>query len=173
MKKMIAALLLLACLLTLGACANTDQTPDGMQNVALESADYYLYVSEGWVPTSYNVSGAKAHSADNAPNILATVYYPEAQVTPASYWTEQCLVEYQTVFKDFTVIADGEDCTLGGKDAKSYRFSYTFGATVYQCRQVITVYDFQVYVLTFTAVSTEYDTYASEMDAAVQYFAFK
>ena len=173
MKKIVAALLMLACLFTITACANTDTTPDGMQNVALESADYYLYVSEHWIPTSYNVSGAKAHTADNAPNVLATVYYPEESVTPLKYWEDYCLAEYQAVFNNFTVIEGGVAETLGGKDALAYTFSYTFGATVYQCKQVITVYNFNVYVLTYTAVSTEYETYAADMEAAVDYFAFK
>ena len=173
MKKIVAALLMLACLLALTACANTDATPDGMQNVALESADYNLYVSENWIPTSYNVSGAKAHTADNAPNILATVYYPEESVTPTKYWDEQCLAEYEAVFDNFTVLEAAVAETLGGKDAVAYTFSYTFGATVYQCKQVITVYNFNVYVVTYTAVSTEYETYASDMEAAVDHFTFK
>lgn len=173
MKKIIAVLLVVVCLFALSACANTDNTPDGMQNVALESANYYLYVSKNWIPTSYNVSGAKAHTADNAPNILATVYYPEEQVTPTSYWENACLAEYQAVFTNFTVIESEVAETLGGKDAKAYRFSYTFGATVYQCKQVIAVYDFNVYVLTYTAVATEYDSFVADFDAVVDYFAFK
>lgn len=173
MKKIVAALLVLVCLFALCACANTDQTPDGMQNVALESANYYLYVSKNWIPTSYNVSGAKAHTAENAPNILATVYYPEEQLTPTTYWENECLVEYQAVFENFTVIEAEVAETLGGKDAKAYLFSYTFGATVYQCKQVITVYDFNVYVLTYTAVATEYNNFVADFDAAVDYFTFK
>ncbi|MBE6605073.1 MAG: hypothetical protein E7639_05150 [Ruminococcaceae bacterium] len=173
MKKIVAVLLAVVCLFVLSACANTDQTPDGMQNVALESANYYLYVSKNWIPTSYNVSGAKAHTAENAPNILATVYYPEEQVTPTSYWENDCLAEYQAVFTNFTVIGSEVEETLGGKDARAYQFSYTFGATVYQCKQVICVYDFNVYVLTYTAVATEYDSFAADFEAAVDHFTFK
>ncbi|MBQ9801606.1 MAG: hypothetical protein IJW51_00860 [Clostridia bacterium] len=173
MKKLFAVLLLAACLLATTACANTDRTPDGMQNVALESANYYLYVPETWIPTSYNVSGAKAHTADNAPNVLATVYYPEEQLTPETYWQNKCLSEYSAVFANFTVIEEGTDATLGGKDAKKYQFSYTFGDTLYQCMQVIAVYDFNVYVITYTAVSTEYATYAADADKAVAHFTFK
>lgn len=173
MKKIVAVLLLAVCLLSFAACANTDQTPDGMQNVALESAEYYLYVSKNWIPTSYNVSGAKAHTADNAPNILTTVYYAESGVTPTSYWENYCLAEYQAVFANFTVLESEIAETLGGKDAKAYKFSYTFGASTYQCYQVMTVYDFNVYVLTYTAIATEYDSFIADMEAAVDYFKFK
>ena len=173
MKKIVVVLLLMACLVATVGCANTDGTPDGMQNVALESAAYNLYVPESWVPNAYNVSGAKATPEDNAPNVLVTVHYPEEIVTPDTYWSKYSLPEHTAVLPSFTVIEEGTAATLGGKDAKSYRFSYTFGETLYQCRQVITVFDFKVYVLTYTAVSTAYDTYAAEVDTIVSSFAFK
>ena len=58
MKRILAICLLLGCVLALASC-NTDATPDGMQNVALESAKYNLYVPENWIAGSYNVSGAR------------------------------------------------------------------------------------------------------------------
>ena len=173
MKRILTVLLLIACLVSVVGCANTDQTPDGMQNVALDSAKYNLYVPESWIPASYNISGAKATAEDNAPNVIVTEHYPEGEVTAATYWSEYCIPEYTTVFTSFTLIEDGTDTTLGGKDAKKYRFSYTFGDTLYQCQQVIAVYDFNVYVLTYTAVSTAYDTYASEVDTVISSFTFK
>lgn len=173
MRKIIVALLLISCLVGVAGCANTDGTPDGMQNVALESAAYNLYVPESWVANTYNMSGAKATPDENAPNVLVTVHYPEDTVTPEIYWSTYSLPEHTTVLPSFTVIEEGTAATLGGKDAKSYRFSYTFGETLYQCRQVITVFDFKVYVLTYTAVSTEYDTYAGDVDGIVSNFTFK
>ena len=173
MKKILTVLLLVACLVSAVGCANTDPTPDGMQNVALESAKYNLYVPESWVPSSYNISGAKATPEDHAPNVIVTVHYPESEVTPASYWSEYCMPEHTMVFSSFTLIEDGSDAILGGKDAKKYRFSYIFGDTLYQCQQVIAVYDFNVYVLTYTAISTAYDTYAAEVDSIVSSFTFK
>ncbi len=173
MKKILAILMLAAVLLAASACANTDPTPDGMQNVALESAKYNLYVPESWVPDSYNVSGAKATAEPNAPNVLATVYYPEEALTPATYWSNYCAPEYRAVFANFAVIEEGTDTTLGGKDAKLYKFSYTFGETLYQCQQVITVHDFNLYTVTYTAVSTEYEKYAEDVKNIVANFTFK
>lgn len=164
---------MLACLLCLAACSNNDTTPEGMKNVALESAKYNLYVPESWIADSYNVSGARVGTKENAPNVLATVYFPEEQLTPQTYWEGKCLPEYTTVFSNFTMIEQGADTTLGGKDAKRYKFSYTFGETLYQCMQVITVYDFNVYVVTYTAVAIEYDAYAADADSIVANFVFK
>ena len=166
-------MLLAACLLATVGCANTDTTPDGMQNVALESAKYNLYVPESWVPSSYNVSGARATPEENGPNVIVTVHYPDNTVTPESYWTDYCVPEYTATFADFKLLDQGTAATLGGKDAKSYKFSYTFGDTLYQCRQVIAVYDFNVYVLTYTAVSTAYDSYVADVDTIVTEFTFK
>ena len=173
MKKLLVALLLFACLVATVGCANTDGTPDGMQNVALESAAYNLYVPESWVANAYNVSGATATAAENAPNVIVTVHYPEQTVTPDSYWSDYCVPEHTAVLPSFTIIEEGTAVTLGGKNAKSYTFSYAFGDTLYQCRQVVTVFDFKVYVLTYTAVSTAYDTYAADVDSIVASFTFK
>lgn len=173
MKKILAICLMLACLFSVAACSKNDGTPDGMKNAALESAKYNLYVPETWITDSYNVSGARVGTKENAPNVLATVYFPEEQLTPQAYWESKCLPEYGAVFANFTMIEEGADTTLGGKDAKRYKFSYTFGDSVYQCMQVITVYDFSVYVVTYTALSTEYDTYAADADVIVANFVFK
>ena len=173
MKKLLIALLLAACLVATVGCANTDATPDGMQNVALEDAAYNLYVPESWVANAYNVSGAKATPEENAPNVIVTVHYPESAVTPDTYWSDYCVPEHTAVLPSFTLMEEGTAATLGGKDAKSYKFSYTFGDTLYQCRQVVTVFDFKVYVLTYTAVSTAYDTYAADVDSIVSSFTFK
>lgn len=173
MKKIIAICLMLACFLTLAACNKNDGTPEGMKNAALESAKYNLYVPETWIIDSYNVSGARVGTKENAPNVLATVYFPEEQLTPQGYWEGKCLPEYTAVFANLTMIEEGADTALGGKDAKRYKFSYTFGETLYQCMQVITVYDYNVYVVTYTAVATEYDTYAADADSIVSHFVFK
>lgn len=173
MKKMLAVCLLLATVLSLAACANTDPTPDGMKDVAIESAGYRLYVPEAWVEQSYNVSGAKATPAENAPNVIVTVYYPDTELSIDQYWGSRCVPEYSTVFKNFTVLEEGTAKALGGKDAKLYHFSHTIGETVYECMQVITVYNFNVYVLTYTALSSEYATYIAEVDTIITNFAFK
>ncbi|MBR7112296.1 MAG: hypothetical protein IKC75_05205 [Clostridia bacterium] len=172
MKKVLIALLLAALLVATVGCANNDQTPEGMQNVALESAKYYLYVPENWVPSSYNVSGARATPEENGPNVIATVHYPDGVVTAESYWSDYCVPEYTATLTSFALLEEST-ATLGGKDAKNYVFSYTFGDTVYQCRQVIAVFDFNVYVLTYTAVSTDYGTYTADVDSIVSNFTFK
>ena len=174
MKKIISVLLLAVLLCSLAACANTDPTPDGMTNVSIESAKFNLYVPEAWIPlTSSGMSGARANVNDKAPNVLATVYYAEEPLTPNDYWQKYCAPEYRATLPSFTVIEEATPLTMGGKDAMGYKYSFVLGETLYQCREVFVVYDYNIYGLTYTAVSTEYDTYAAEVDSIVAAFTFK
>ena len=172
MKRILIALLLIACLLMTVGCSG-DGTPDGMQNVALEGVKYNLYVPDNWVALTYNVSGARATVEENGPNVIVTEHYPDGSVTPEGYWNEYCIPEYTATLTGFTIAESGLSLTLGGKDAKGYKFTYTFGDTQYKCYQIVTVFDYNVFVLTYTAVAAEYDTYAASVDEIVSAFTFK
>ena len=173
MKKILVVVLAMLMLVLAVSC-NKDGTPDGMQNASIEGAAYNFYVPDTWVTvTESGVSCAKATVGNNAPNATLTVYYPDSVITPNDHWQVNCLPEYRTVLQNIVVHEDGSDVTLGGKDAKKYVFSYTVGTDSYQCQQVIAVYDYQVYVLTYTALADAYDTHVADVESMLTHFAFK
>lgn len=173
MKKLILVLLAVAMLLCTAAC-NSDGTPTGMQDVALESASFHLYVSEFWISTaSSGISGAKATTSPTAPNVTATVYYPSEQMDVAAYWQNKCMPEYNANFKGLEVQEQGTATTLGGKDAQIFVFKFALGQDIYRCKQVMTVYEYQIYTVTYTALEKDYDTYKAEVDEILANFTFK
>lgn len=164
MKKLLTALtaivLLLALTASLVSCSGDDPTPEGMKNVATEKAQalFDLYVPELWIAqTESGISGARVSNTDTS-NVTVTVYFPDEELTPESYWQGFCLPQYTSgVLADFkTVDADCKDTTLGGKNAKQYVFVYKMGDVYYQAMQIITVHGGMVFTMTYTAEETNY-----------------
>ena len=173
MKKILLVLLTVALLFGTVAC-NSDGTPSGMQDVALESASFHLYVSEFWISTaSSGVSGAKRTNAANAPNVTATVYYPDEPTDLATYWQNICMPEYSANLKGLEALEQGTATTLGGKDAQIFVFKFDIGQDTYRCKQVMTVFEYQIYTVTYTALEKDFDTYTAEVDEILANFTFK
>ena len=176
MKKLIALLLLL-CLLVpaFAACGEGEEIPDDMQEAAIETAPYHLYVPNTWLTTTASgISGARVNSEADVANVTVTAYYPDAATTPAEYFENVCLPNYTATLTNFARLTDLDgDTTLGGKDAKRYAFTYTLDEKVYQVMQIITAQGDMLYVLTYTAISANYATYVEDVEAIRVNFTFR
>lgn len=176
MKKILTLLLLAAMLLSFAACTEAG-APEGTFNVAIENAKFNLYVPEGtWMSTANSgVSGARYYSGTDFSNVTVTVYYPEEELTAATYWEKKCLQEYGAYFKDFTVLSDKcGDTTLGGLDAKRYVYEAKLeGDVTYRFMQVMTVKDTLIYTFTYTAKIDLYDSHLTDVEAMITNFTFR
>ena len=175
MKKLIAILLLLVLVTSFVACSDkNDGTPEGMKNVAVENAAFYLYVPETWLSQSQGgVSGAV--SPRNNANVIATTYLPDSYLSVKGYWEEKCLNEYAAALTDFTVI-EGEckETTLGGVNAYQYVFTHKMGDIVYKQMQVITVDGGMVYTVQYTAVAGDaYDEWLADAQSICANFTLR
>lgn len=170
MKRIVALLLLSVLAVSLVACSK-DETPDGMKNVAEETAKFYLYVPEAWIEQR---EGAMSPAGDGA-NVTAVSYLMETYYTPESYWTEKCLPAYQSTFSEIVVdeALSGADMTLGGVNAKKYVYNATVGGVSYRILQAIAVLDNMVYTLTYTARAEHFDTHMADVDSICANFTFK
>ena len=169
MKKLIAILLLLVLVTSLAACGkNDDGVPEGMKDVAVENAAFYLYVPELWLSQSQGgISGAMSPRG-NA-NIIATVYLPETGYLDAQeYWTKKCLADYTAEFSEFTVIeAECKATTLGGMNAYQAVFTRKSAGQTYQQLQVIALQGGMIYTVQYTAVAGEaYNEWITNGDVA-------
>lgn len=176
MKRILAVLLLLCTVLALAACANKDQTPDGMKDAAIENADYHLYVPEVWIPTNtMGLSGAHAGAADQAfsPNVIVTVYYPDVTMDVSTYFSTVVRPQLDQTLADLVMVEEGKAATLGGKDALIYTYTYTLGGAAYRQMQVVAPNGYRIYTLTYTATADLYDTYIEEVNSIVAAFTFK
>ncbi len=175
MKKLIAILLLLVLATSLIACGDkNDGTPEGMKNVAVENASFYLYVPEAWLSQSQGgVSGAV--SPRNNANVIATSYLPDTYLSVQSYWEEKCLNEYAAALTEFTVVTEEcKETTLGGVNAYQYVFTHKMGDQIYKQMQVITVNGGMVYTVQYTAVAGEaYDEWLTDVQSICANFTLR
>ena len=171
MKKIVALLLLLTLAVSLVACGGEDGAPDGMKNVAEETAKFFLFVPEGWIEQR---EGAMSPAGDGA-NVTAVAYLMESYYTPESYWAEKCLPSYRATFSEITVdeALNGVDTVLGGVNAKKYVYNATLGEGSYRILQVIAVWDNMVYTLTYTATPECFDTHMADVDSICTNFTLK
>ena len=176
MKKIIAILLLLCCLVpAFAACGKKDEVPDNMQEAAIETAPFHLYVPVSWIlTTASGISGARVNSNTDTANVTVIAYYPETAMTPADYFTTVCLPAYTADLSNFARLeAQDGTTTLGGRDAARYVFTYTLDGKVYQVMQIIAAQGDMLYVLTYTALSTTYADHTEEVELIRANFAFR
>lgn len=180
MKRILAILLAVLTLFCLTACANTDETPEGMKDVTVAGTNYKLYVPETWIAlTGINGSGARANTASTgengyfSPNVIVTMELLDVDMTPADYFANVVSPELSLVYDDLTMLEEGKELTLGGKDARGYTYSYTFASKFYKQMQVVTVFGLNAYVLTYTASEAEFGSYLTEVEKIISEFTFR
>ena len=176
MKKFVtqAVSVLLLLVLCVGAisCSNTSDTPDGMTDVAAADATYRFYVPEGWVPHSENgVSAARYGSTDRS-NVSMMLYLPELVMTPEYYWENLAKPDYEKDLSSFTVLEEGGEVKLGGRDGKKYVFTGMRGSTAYKFMQAIVTTGDWVYIFTYTATPDKYDLHLEDVDRILTEFRY-
>ena len=167
MKKILLIALVLVLLCAMVSCSQDESIPDGTQDVAVANAPFRLFVPSVWIPMTQNgVSGASVSTSSPA-NVTVLTYFPDEMLDAATYWEKKALPEYQNgVLQDFHIIDEQcADTVLGGKDAKKYVYTFTMGSVAYEQMQIIAVKDDLVYILTYTATSTEFADYLEDVES--------
>ena len=171
MKRLTVVLMLVVLLFSAVACSG-DAVPEGMFDAALETADFHLYVPEGWQAME-NVSGARVAPDEHSANVTVLEYKLTKEYTIESYWEEECFPSYKSAFAELAVETEGEELTLGGKDALGYVYTYKLGDDTFRVKQVFAQKGLDMYVLTYTARADEYDGYTEKVDSIISEFKFK
>ncbi len=171
MKRLTVVLMLVALLFSAVACSG-DAAPDGMFDAALGTADFHLYVPEGWQAME-NVSGARVAPDEHSANVTVLEYKLTKEYTIESYWEEECFPSYKSAFDEFAIETEGEELTLGGKDALAYVYTYKLGDDAFRVKQVLALQGLDMYVLTYTALADDYDGYADKVEDVISEFKFK
>ena len=178
--------LLLSCLscVLLCACGETvdADAPDGMKKVDAPSTNYTIYVPQSWtVDMSTGVISAYASMTDRA-NISFTGFALEDRATTLdSFWSGYA-EEFASTFGDSMVYFDenGKETsepvaaktTLGGLEANKYVYRARVTGEVYKFMQVACIAAGNVYLITYTAVDSNYDAHLSEVNDILNNFKF-
>ncbi|MBR2370717.1 MAG: hypothetical protein IKA82_01725 [Clostridia bacterium] len=180
-KSILSILLLLVLVLGMASCSNAE-APDGMQLASEDNVPYCLYVPKSWVVDNDDNFSSAYFSATDTSNVTVTSY-PDS-MTVEKYW-ETCVADYTASLDDFTV-DESKTATkvMGGREAKQYIYTFTFGGVKYKVAQTITTRDGIIYNFTYTSTDTytdsegktvegKFDTHYAEAENILSEFIFR
>ena len=169
-SKIVIAMLAICMALSLVACGQSSNAPDGMKNVAKEKDPFNLYVPQSWMTNSGDVVGAYYSSYDKS-NITIMPYGGDFATTD-EYWEDfktRCAAE----FAEFEVIKEKEAKVVAQRNALQFVYKLKVDEIVYQCQQTVLSYGNLLYVITYTAAADKYETHLSDIDNILNVFEFK
>lgn len=182
-KTIISVTTLLAvCALVVGCSGkNEGDAPDGMKAAHVSAADYRIYVPDEWVvDTADNSLMAAAHASETDRTNLTVMAYTGDRTYSS---LEEYFAAYRTGLEKmfdldddgkttFSMLTDGDRCLLGGAAANKYVYSGKVGGVELKYEQIVSYYDGNYYLLTFTADVSLFDEHTDDFDQILQNFAF-
>ena len=190
-NRIFAVLLCAVMLLSLASCAkNEEEVPEGMQIASCAGADYRLYVPTSWVVnTSYGVSGAYRNIKEQS--TVSMVSYAVSDYTAqmaedgvnteesgariAWFWENECRAAVARQDLNGTVTMVEEECvstSLGGANAKQYRFGALIEGQNLHFLQVVAEREGKFYVFTLTANERMLESCLADANRMLEVFIF-
>ena len=177
MKKIILFILLLATVLTVTACGNDEELPEGMQLACGgEAVGYYFYVPEEWVVgNTGRISAAYASSIDKSSATFVTEDMPGV---PLGEYFAASMASFPY---EYTLNIDNQSVTFGNAEsATSFVYDYDVGETKYRTLQILSVYGDRLGIFTFTSYRTnrsseemtQYDYFREKRQAIIDNFKY-
>ncbi len=155
----------------------TDGAPEGMQMISDPTIHAYsLYVPQGWqVDARSGICGAYVSDSDRS-NISLTCHYRPSGVSNLKDYFALLQPINEKIYTDYTVLSahkEGDPTVkIGGHDGARYLMSGKAGGEEYRIMQVVFVRDSYIYVFTYTARASLYESHLSEVDAIIAAVTF-
>lgn len=164
------------CALALILCACGEKAeveiPDGYQLASDGAAEYYFFVPQGWtVDITSTATSAYVSSTDPSSVSVMTWSSSLSDMTLEDWWNS-FIPDFEKIYSDFTVESE-ENMLLGGQAARSVVFTASLGDVDYKFRQISSVRDSVVYVMTYTSTAQAFDLHTEEVSEMAEHFEFK
>jgi len=144
---------------------------NGMQLVSNREVAYAFYAPESWIADKTNAAHLVYASEDDRSNVTMLSYLPEDEgYSVADYW-EYCEKYYRSTLNGYTLLSTAEG-KMGNRNATVYEYTYTVGGVTYKTRQACCVYSTMVYIMTYTALSENYDKHLDEVQTMQESLTF-
>ena len=180
--RLIAILSAICLLLSFASCSKKQEegAPTGMKKASPDNCGYKLFVPSSWViDTRETELLTAAHvSETNLSNISMTGYSNEDGISLKEYW-EKYKSSVQAMFdKDsngnpiFELVTDAETTLVDNKEAVRCVYKGTLGDVELEYLQVFCSSGSNVYIFTFTAFVSRFETDLSDVEAILKYIDF-
>ena len=170
MKKLILIVLVAVMTLSLVACANGEEAPEGMMDVAPDNEKYNFYVPQNWRTNSGDIVGAYYSMTDRS-NVSVMAYGGEYE-SSEDYWNGFKLSAENT-FEKFEVITENEAKVLDERNAVRYVYKMKLNGKEYQCMQTVAAFSNIFYVITYTSTPEFYESHLEDIELILSNFDFK
>lgn len=196
MKKTISLIVVFViCIMSLVSCSKADDyVPAGYKKASNKNADYDLFVPAGWtVDISTGVTTAYAADKSNISfvgfelddtMIRFDPVTPDDEDEPSDdgeeldiktvddYW-KYYESTFSSTFSDMEYLINGENMLLSGIEAKKYAYKATVTEIEYVFLQVVALKNKTVYVFTYTAKESLYESHLEEVEEMLGYLSIK
>ena len=179
----LALILTVSAALLCGSCGKQDpDAPSGMKKAYAENAGYYIYIPTDWICDTVDGSLlTSAHVSDaDYTNLTVMAYTGDMTYTSLTDYFESYKKSLVKIFDtddegntDFAFVVEGETCLLGGIAARKYIYTGTVGGASLKYEQVISYYNGDYYIITFTSDIDLFDKHTEDFDLILQNFAFE
>lgn len=145
--------------------------PDGMVLASSKERPYTLFAPMGW--TVDESSDITTVYASDKSNLTVQYIMPSEAEHSADKYLDACLDRYKSMLSDF-VSEEATETTIGGVDGSLIcEFSGSSGGVKYKFKQAVVLKGEVYYVITYTALSENYDTHISDVDKMIECFSLK
>lgn len=196
MKKTISLIVVFViCIMSLVSCSKADDyVPAGYKKASNKNADYDLFVPAGWtVDISTGVTTAYATDKSNISfvgfelddtMIRFDPVTPDDEDEPSDdgeeldiktvddYW-KYYESTFSSTFSDMEYLINGENMLISGIEAKKYAYKATVTEIEYVFLQVVALKNKTVYVFTYTAKESLYESHLEEVEEMLGYLSIK
>lgn len=167
---------ILLCLVSLVSCGDNAEIPNGYKEISDEGVTYHFYVPQSWTADISTGMTSAYYSTSDPSSISVTAFELTNEILSAeapvlAYWESQ-QADFKAVFPDMEIVSS-EERTLDDVAAMQYVFTGSQGGITYRFLQVIAMRNAQIYIITYTATTTNYDAHTDEVSSMIDAFKFK
>ena len=182
---MCLTIILLLCFIT--AC-NKENIPNGMKKISSDFINYKLYIPEDWeenIKTGFISATAQDSSNISIQTMSLSgvfesgsgyVFYSDniSYSSIDDYFKNNYIKKLQNTISSFELKEEYTSNQTFGKSDKCAKYVYALivDETEYTILQIFTIYGSNMYIFTYTATSSNFDSHISDVNKIIDNFAF-
>lgn len=147
------------------------QAPAGMKLISTDERPYRFFVPENWLVNKRADISAAYFSESDSSNVSAQFHIIDndrIETTVEEYFSS-CEASYKKIYSSYK-LDSAEDIKMDGVDAKKYTFTVVIGGVEYKQMQAIVEKGGAFYVLTYTALSENFDSHLGDVEKMIENF---
>ena len=172
-KRFVSFILILACFVTIFvSCGNSD-IPAGTQIIENDYLDVRFFVPKTW--TVDISTGFSAASDMYGRTISMTKVSPEGSFSSIDdYYKNYYVKTLKETFRDVELVESyTENLTMGGVPACKYVLKIAIGDKNYTSMQIMAGHGYYLYILTYMAENSLYESELDTIDELIEYISFQ